>query len=111
MPDTHVFVMTVGLIGIVIAISALLSGLMERSGLPLVAIFLGLGALLGPFGLNLVDAGINSPILRAVCTICLVLVLFTDAVSLNLPEVKRHGRLALLVLGPGTLLSTALIAA
>jgi NhaP-type Na+/H+ or K+/H+ antiporter len=40
----------------------------------------------------------------------LTLVLFTDAVTLDLSEARRHGKLAFLVLGPGTLLSAALIA-
>jgi NhaP-type Na+/H+ or K+/H+ antiporter len=39
----------------------------------------------------------------------LVLVLFTDAVSLSIAEVRRHGALAFRVLGPGTLLSAALV--
>jgi NhaP-type Na+/H+ or K+/H+ antiporter len=40
----------------------------------------------------------------------LVLVLFTDAVSLSIAEMRRHGALAFRVLGPGTLLSAGLIA-
>lgn len=98
------------LIGAVIIIAALLSGLIERSGLPQVAAFLGLGAVLGPGGLNLFDVRLESPLLQIVATLSLVLVLFTDAVSLNLREVRRHLNLALLVLGPGTLLSALLTA-
>ncbi|MDC4206864.1 MAG: cation:proton antiporter [Candidatus Manganitrophus sp.] len=98
------------LVGAVIIIAALLSGLIERSGLPQVAAFLALGAVLGPGGLNLFDVRLGSPLLQIVATLSLVLVLFTDAVSLNLKEVRRHLNLALLVLGPGTLLSALLIA-
>jgi Kef-type K+ transport system membrane component KefB len=43
------------LIGIVILVSSLLSGIIEHTGLPQVAIFLVLGAVLGPSGLNLVQ--------------------------------------------------------
>jgi sodium/hydrogen antiporter len=43
---------TLALVGIVILISALLSGLVERSRLPQVAVFLALGAALGPAGLG-----------------------------------------------------------
>ena len=43
------FVETLALIGIVIIVASLLSGALERSGLPLVAVFLGLGAALGPW--------------------------------------------------------------
>jgi NhaP-type Na+/H+ or K+/H+ antiporter len=98
------------IIGIVIIISALLSGLIERSGLPQVAVFLALGAALGPFGLRVLNIGLDSAALRVVATLSLALVLFTDAVSLNIAEVKRRGGLALRLLGPGTLLTAALIA-
>jgi NhaP-type Na+/H+ or K+/H+ antiporter len=104
------FISILALVGIVIVISTLLSGMMERSGFPQVAAFLLLGALLGPAGLNLLHVTLESPILRILATLSLALVLFTDAVSLNLGEIRRAGNLTLLVLGPGTLLSAALIA-
>lgn len=108
--NPELFLSTLALIGIVIVLSALLSGFVERSGLPQVAVFLGLGAAIGPYGLGLIDVDIHSPILRVVGTLSLVLVLFTDAVSLNLVEVRKHQKLSLLVLGPGTLFSAFLIA-
>ncbi|MEX2262896.1 MAG: cation:proton antiporter [Bryobacteraceae bacterium] len=100
---------TLALIGAVIVVSALLSGLIERSGLPQVAVFLALGAMLGIFGLGWLNVQLDSPILRVVATLSLALVLFTDALSLKIPEVRRHSTLAALMLGPGTLLSAALI--
>ena len=42
-------------------------------------------------------------------TLSLVLVLFTDALSLNLSEVRKHRLLSFLVLGPGTIFSALLI--
>src|ERR1044072_4769294 len=98
------------LIGIVIIVSALLSGLVERSGLPWVAVFIGIGAALGPFGLGVFNMTLESPILRVVATLSLTLVLFTDAVTLNTAEVKRHSGLAFRMLGPGTILCAALTA-
>src|SRR5262245_52385221 len=98
------------IIGIVIIVSALLSGLIERSGLPQVAVFLAFGAALGPFGLRILNISLDSAALRVVATLSLALVLFTDAVSLNISEVKLRGALALRLLGPGTLLAAALIA-
>jgi sodium/hydrogen antiporter len=102
--------MTMALVGLVIVVAALLSGFIERSGLPQVAVFLALGAMLGPSGLGLLAVGLNSPLLRVVATLSLALVLFTDAVSLNIREARQHSGLALLVLGPGTILSAGLIA-
>ncbi len=103
------FLATLALVGTVIIISALLSGLIERSGFPQVAVLLGLGAVLGPHGLSLIYLDLGSPVLRAVSTLSLALVLFTDALSLDLAEIRRHIRLTLLVVGPGTLLSAVLI--
>ncbi len=104
------FTAALAIIGIVIVVSALLSGLIERSGLPQVAVFLGLGAALGTFGLGVLNISLDSPTLRVVATLSLALVLFTDAVSLNISEIKRNAALAVRVLGPGTLLSAVVIA-
>jgi NhaP-type Na+/H+ or K+/H+ antiporter len=104
------FILTLALVGVVIIIAALLSGLIDRSELPQVGVFLALGAMLGPAGLGLLDVSLDSQILRVIATLSLVLVLFTDAVSLSIVEVRRHRRLACRVLGPGTLLSAVLIA-
>ena len=104
------FVLTLALVGVVIIVAALLSGLIDRSDLPQVGVFLALGAMLGPAGLGLLDVTLESPTLRVVAILSLVLVLFTDAVSLSIAEVRRHSSLAFRVLGPGTLLSAGLIA-
>lgn len=104
------FMATLAIIGVVIIVSALLSGLIERSGLPQVAVFLALGAVLGPVGLGVLNISLDSSALRVVATLSLALVLFTDAVSLNIAEVRRRAGLALRLLGPGTLLTAALIA-
>jgi NhaP-type Na+/H+ or K+/H+ antiporter len=103
------FAAILALVGIVIVVAALLSGFIERSNFPQVAAFLALGAVLGPSGLGLLHVNLDSPILRVVATLSLALVLFTDALSLNLSEVRKRAGLALLVLGPGTLSSAALI--
>lgn len=106
--STETFVAALAIIGIVIVVSALLSGLIERSGLPQVAVFLAIGAALGPAGLGVINITLESQSLQVVATLSLALVLFTDAVALNISEVKRHATLAVRVLGPGTLLSAAL---
>src|SRR6185503_3137686 len=94
-------------VGAVIVLSTLLSGAIEKTGLPHVAVFLLLGAALGPSGAGLLYAGLDSPILRIVATLALTLVLFTDAITLDTRELRQHMPLALRVLGPGTLLSAA----
>jgi NhaP-type Na+/H+ or K+/H+ antiporter len=103
------FLATLALIGAVIVISALLSGLIERSGVPQVGVLLALGAVLGPYGLGLIDPRLDSPALHAVATLSLALVLFTDALSLDVAQVRQHLRLTQLVVGPGTVLSAVLV--
>jgi NhaP-type Na+/H+ or K+/H+ antiporter len=98
------------IIGIVIIVSALLSGLVDRSGLPQVAVFIFIGAALGPAGFGVFDMTLTSPVLRVVATLSLTMVLFTDAVTLNTKEVRRRAGLAFRMLGPGTILCAALTA-
>ncbi|HUQ81718.1 MAG TPA: cation:proton antiporter [Gemmatimonadaceae bacterium] len=104
------FTATVALIGIVILVASLLSGIVERTGIPQVAIFLLLGLTLGPYGLNVFDLALEAPSLRALSTLGLVLVLFSDAISLDLGEIRRNRKLAMLVLGPGSLIPALIIA-
>jgi NhaP-type Na+/H+ or K+/H+ antiporter len=104
------FPATLALIGIVVLVSSLLSGWVERTGLPQVAIFLVLGVILGPFGLGLLDLTLQSPALEVIATLALFLVLFSDAIGVDIGEARRNRRLALYVLGPGTVLPALLIA-
>jgi NhaP-type Na+/H+ or K+/H+ antiporter len=101
---------TLALIGIVILISSLLSGAVERTGLPQVVIFLLVGAALGPSGLGLVDLTLESGSLKVIATLGLVLVLFSDAIGVDTGELRLQRRLALGILGPGTLLPAAIVA-
>lgn len=103
-------VTTIALIGIVIIVASLLSGMIERSHVPLVGVFLALGAALGPWGLGLVDIELDSPVLRVLATLGLALVLFSDAVTVEFKEVRTRKRLVWRLLGPGTLVPAAVIA-
>lgn len=109
--ETQTLIALFGLVGAVIVGGALLAGPTERTGLPALAIFLLLGLLLGPFGLGLVEVALDDPLLRVVATLSLTLVLFTDAMTLDLREVRRNKALAALLLGPGTLLAAFGLAA
>jgi sodium/hydrogen antiporter len=104
------FAATLALIGLVILVSSLLSGIVERTGLPQVAIFLVFGAMLGPAGLGLVDLSLESESLQVITALGLVLVLFSDAISVDIGELREQRRLALAILGPGTLIPALLIA-
>ena len=108
--DPEKLIAGLALIGIVIIVSALLSGLVDRSGLPQVAVFILIGTALGPSGLGVFDMQLESPVLRVAATLSLTLVLFTDAVTLNTKEVRRNAGLAFRMLGPGTIVCAALTA-
>ena len=103
------FTTTIALVGIVIVVASLLSGVLERTGLPLVAVFLGLGFVLGPTGFGVVDVGLDSPALHTLAVLGLALVLFSDAVTLDTSEIRRQKRLTWRMLGPGTLVPAVLI--
>ena len=103
------FATTVALIGIVIVVASLLSGVLEKSGFPVVAVFLALGAILGPFGLDYVDIGFESPALHALAMLGLALLLFSDAVTLDLKAVREQKPLLWRLLGPGTIIPAALV--
>ncbi|MBA3580432.1 MAG: cation:proton antiporter [Gemmatimonadaceae bacterium] len=100
----------IGLIGLVVVIAAALSGPMDRVGVPQAAIFLGLGALLGPHAFGVLDFGFDSVALRVIVIVSLVLVLFSDSVAVDYSGVRRHAKLAAIALGPGTLVTSLLIA-
>jgi NhaP-type Na+/H+ or K+/H+ antiporter/rhodanese-related sulfurtransferase len=109
--DFSAFAAGLALLGVVLLLAGLLSGWIERSGAPQVAVFLALGLAIGPFGLKQFEIGLDSDALRVVCTLTLALILFTEALSLDLKEVRQHLRLALLILGPGTIAAAFLIGA
>ena len=106
----ELFPLALVLVGVVLLAASLLSGFVERTGVPQVAVFLALGAAIGPHGLNIANIGLDSPFLQVTGTLSLALVLFTDALTLKLSEVRRHLKLAAIILLPGTLIAAAIIA-
>jgi NhaP-type Na+/H+ or K+/H+ antiporter len=104
------FVTSVGLIGIVIVVASLLSGVIERSGFPLVAIFLLIGASIGPWGFGIADVGFHSPALHALAMLGLALLLFSDAVTLDTKQLRPRKRMLWRLLVPGTLVPATITA-
>ena len=103
-------VLGMALIAAVLLVSALASGLIERAPLSFPMIFLGLGLLLGAGGLGVIAIDAHNPILETVAIVSLSLVLFLDAVNLQVDELRSDWRVPMLALGPGTLLIIALVA-
>lgn len=97
-------VLGMGIIALILLITALASGIVERAPLSFPILFLGLGFLFGPSGLDLLQIGVHDPMLEAVAIVSLSLVLFLDAVNLQVDELRSDWYTPFLTLGPGTLL-------
>jgi NhaP-type Na+/H+ or K+/H+ antiporter len=98
------------LVAVVLTVSALGAGLVERAPLSFPMIFLGLGFLLGPLGFEVLDLDVHSQALETVATLTLALVLFLDAVNLEFARERREWLVPALSLGPGTLLIVLIVA-
>ena len=98
------------LFAVVLLLSALASGLVERAPLSFPMVFLGLGFLLGPYGLGLLQLDAHNRTLEAIAILSLAFVLFLDAVKLRIDELGREWLVPVLALGPGTLLTIGLVA-
>ena len=93
-------VLTFGLIATLLIGATLISGLVERSPLTFPLIFLGLGFVLG----NVIEIGPDDVILEVVATLTLSLVLFLDAVNLEMDELGSRWLVPAVILGPGSAL-------
>ncbi len=92
-----------GIVAIILTLAAISSRLVERAPVSFPIIFLGIGFLLGNYGVIEMDT--HSPLLEAVALISLALVLFLDAVNTQMDELKSEWYVPVATLGPGTLLT------
>ena len=98
------------LVAVVLTVSALASGIVERAPLSFPILFLGLGFVLGERGLGLLSLGPEDAVLESVAVLTLALVLFLDALRLREGEMSGSGLVPMLSLGPGTLIIVAVVA-
>lgn len=97
-------ILGMGIVALVLLVAALASGIVERAPISFPLIFLGLGFAFGPWGLGLLELNVHNPALEVVAVVSLALVLFLDAVNLQLDELRADWYVPMLTLGPGTLL-------
>src|ERR687894_1575835 len=102
--------MTFALIGGLLMVAALVSGVVERAPVTFPMIFLGFGVLLGERGFGVLHLDSHDPMLEAIAIISLSFVLFLDAVNLRFDELSRDWLVPVLALGPGTLLTIGVVA-
>ncbi|MCL6640678.1 MAG: cation:proton antiporter [Candidatus Rokubacteria bacterium] len=98
-----------GVIGLVILLSALLSRAMERGPFSSVILFVGIGLGLGQFGMLRLPVDAEPIVLIGMVT--LALTLFASAINMQTEQLKEHWGVSLTVLGPGTVLTALAIAA
>jgi len=93
------------LLATVLTVSALASGIVARAPLSFPMVFLGLGLLLGPGGFQVLALDAHNPALEVVAIVSLTLVLFLDAVNMQVAEIRRDWLVPFLALVPGALLT------
>lgn len=98
------FVVAFGLLATVLTITAFSSGFIQRSPLSFPLMFLTLGLVLGQNGLGFINIPPHDPILEIVATLTLSLVLFLDALQIQIKELGKRWLVPALILGPGTVL-------
>lgn len=99
-----VMIMGMGIVALILLVTALASGIVERAPISFPILFFGLGFLIGPAGVGLLAMDVHDPMLEVVAIISLSLVLFLDAVNLQIDELRSDWYVPFLTLGPGTLL-------
>ena len=90
------------LIAVILTATTLASRLVEQSPISFPLLFLVLGLALGQGGFGVVEIGPHEPVLEVVATLTLAVVLFLDAVKLQVDEIGKRWVVPFLVLGPGT---------
>jgi sodium/hydrogen antiporter len=102
------FLLISAIVAVVLTVTALTSALVERSPLSFPLMFLGFGFLIGPQGLGIIELKPHDATLEVVASLTLALVLFLDAVKLQVDELGKRWLIPFMVLGPGTVLIVAL---
>ena len=110
MHDFHSFEVSVAVLGGLLVIGALLSGLARRSFLSLTAVFVVAGFLLGEGGAELLEFDAESDFVRALAIVALILILFRDGLEVEEELLQEEWHLPLRKLVFAMPLTAALVA-
>jgi len=75
---------------LLIFVFGLFSRLSERSPVTAPMVFVAVGMVISPYGIDFLKAGINAPLVRVVAEVTLVMVLFVDASTIDLRSLIRE---------------------
>src|SRR5437879_3013571 len=92
------------LVAVVLLAAPLISGIVDRAPVSFPMIFLVMGLVLGAGALGVIKVNPQTPALDGLTTVSLSLVLFLDAVTLEVSELRREWRVPFLAIGPVTVL-------
>jgi NhaP-type Na+/H+ or K+/H+ antiporter len=98
-------------LGGLMMLGALLSGLARRSVLSLAAVFVLAGFLLGTGGLGVLDFAPDSGLVRDLATVALIVILFRDGLEVDGELLQSHWHLPLRKLAVGMPITAAIVAA
>ena len=79
--------------GLLIFTYGLFSRLSERSPISAAMVFVSVGIIASPLGLDLLEIGLTAPVVRVIAEVTLALVLFVDASTINLKSFMQRKRL------------------
>jgi NhaP-type Na+/H+ or K+/H+ antiporter len=90
-----------------ILVFGLVSRRLQTTSLTAPMAFVAFGLAAGPLGLDLVHLGLDSPVVRLLAELTLVLVLFTDAARIDLARLRREHNIPVRLLAFGLPLTVA----
>jgi NhaP-type Na+/H+ or K+/H+ antiporter len=93
---------------LLIFVYGLISRISERSPITAPMVFAGIGVLVGPMALDLVDVNVGATVVKLIAEITLVIVLFVDASTVNLKKLRMQRGIPVRLLGIGLPLTMAL---
>ena len=110
MDDFHTFEVAVAVLGALLVVGALLSGVAKRSFLSLTALFVLVGFALGEGGLELLEFDAESDFVRSLAVVALILILFRDGLAVEEELLQEDWHLPLRKLVLAMPVTAALIA-
>ena len=110
MNDLHAFEVAVAVLGGLLVVGALLSGVAKRSFLSLTALFVVAGFVLGEGGLEILEFDAESPFVQALAVVALILILFRDGLEVEAELLQADWHLPLRKLVFAMPITAALVA-
>jgi NhaP-type Na+/H+ or K+/H+ antiporter len=108
--DFHTFEVTVAVLGALLVMGALLSGLAKRSFLSLTALFVVAGFVLGHGGFEVLEFGQESGFVSQLAVVALIVILFRDGLEVEAEMLQRAWHLPVRNLAIGMPVTAGLIA-